>query len=117
MQAAAGALAAGPLLLSQAAFTRLRGGILSALTAFHKQSPELPGLQPIRLRQAVEDRPSVAGFAGVIEALLRDGSIAQDGPWLRMPGHKISLSPQDERAWAAARAADRRGPVPPAPHT
>jgi selenocysteine-specific elongation factor len=113
VQAAADALATGPLLLSRSAFTRLRGDILTALTAFHKRSPEQPGLQPVRLRQAVEDRPSVAGFAGVTEALLRDGSIAQDGPWLRMPGHKISLSPQDERTWAAARpliAAERFRP-------
>ncbi|HET6606798.1 MAG TPA: SelB C-terminal domain-containing protein, partial [Rhodopila sp.] len=112
-QTAAGVLAAGPLLLSRDAFSRLRGDMLTALTAFHKRSPELPGLQPVHLRQAIEDRPSVAGFAGVIEALLRDGSIAQDGPWLRMPGHKISLSPQDQRAWAAARpliAADRFRP-------
>ncbi len=98
-----GVVAAGPLVLSSATFSRLRGDALMALTAFHRQSPEQPGLQPVRLRLAVADRPSVAGFAGVIEALLRDGSIAQDGPWLRMPGHKISLSPQDEKTWAAAR--------------
>jgi selenocysteine-specific elongation factor len=111
--AASGAVAAGPLLLSAAAFSKLRGGVLMALTAFHRQSPEQPGLQPARLRLAVADRPSVAGFAGLIEALLRDGSIAQDGPWLRMPGHKISLSPQDEKTWACARpliAADRFRP-------
>jgi selenocysteine-specific elongation factor len=104
---------AGPLLLSQAAFTRQRGDILAALAAFHRQSPELPGLQPIRLRQAIPDRPPPEGFTGVIEALLKERAIAQDGPWLRMPGHKVSLTPQDEKLWAAARlaiAADRFRP-------
>jgi selenocysteine-specific elongation factor len=35
--------------------------------------------------------------------LLHDALIAQDGPWFRLPGHRISLSPQDEKLWAAAR--------------
>ncbi|HET6608654.1 MAG TPA: selenocysteine-specific translation elongation factor, partial [Rhodopila sp.] len=47
VQTAAGVLAAGPLLLSRDAFSRLRGDMLTALTAFHKRSPELPGLQPV----------------------------------------------------------------------
>lgn len=99
----AGAASAGGLLLAPEAFRRLRGGVLTNLTAFHKQSPELPGLQIVQLRQRLEERPPVAAFAGIIEALLRDGSIGQDGPWLRMPGHKVSLTPQDEKLWAAAR--------------
>jgi selenocysteine-specific elongation factor len=102
---AAQARTAGPILLSQVAFTRLRGDVLTALTAFHRQSPELPGLQPIRLRQAIPDRPPQDGFAGLIDTLLKDRVIAQDGPWLRMPGHKVSLTPQDEKLWAAARGA------------
>lgn len=111
--AAAPAIAAGPLLFAPDAFARLRREVLTALTAFHRQSPELPGLQPARLRMAVADRPPVAGFAGVLDVLLRDGTIAQDGPWLRLPGHKVSLSPQDEKLWAAAQpliAADRFRP-------
>jgi len=110
---AASCIAAGTLLFSPQTFTHLRGEVLTALTACHRRSPELPGLQPERLRLALPDRPPAAGFAGLIEVLLRDGSIAQDGPWLRMPGHKISLSPQDEKLWATARpliAAERFRP-------
>ena len=58
-------------------------------------------------------RPSVSGFAGILDVLLRDGSIAVDGPWYRLPGHRVSLSPQDERLWSAARpllAAERFRP-------
>ncbi len=39
--------------------------------------------------------------------------LAQDGPWFRLPGHRVSLSPQDEKLWRAARpliAAERFRP-------
>jgi selenocysteine-specific elongation factor len=45
--------------------------------------------------------------------LLREGALAQEGPWFRLPAHRVSLSPQDEKLWRAARpllAADRFRP-------
>lgn len=110
---AAGALAAGGLILSRAAFDGLRQAVLAALAAQHRSAPELPGLQPERLRQAILGRPPAAAFAGILAALLQEAVIEQDGPWLRLPGHRISLSPQDERIWTAARpmlAAERFRP-------
>jgi selenocysteine-specific elongation factor len=97
------AVAAGGLILSPAAFGGLRAAVLAALAGHHQASPELPGLQAERLRLALTERPPVAGFRGVLEALLRERAIGQDGPWFRLPGHRISLSPQDERLWSAAR--------------
>jgi selenocysteine-specific elongation factor len=111
--AAVPAAAAGGLTLSPTAFDGLRAAILSVLGAHHRASPELPGLQAGRLRLAMANRPPVAGFAGILEALLREGVLDQDGPWLRLPGHRISLSPQDEKLWRAARpliAAERFRP-------
>jgi selenocysteine-specific elongation factor len=107
------AVAAGGLIFSPAAFERIRTAILVGLAAHHRASPELPGLQIERLRMLVAERPSVAGFAGVVEALRQQGVLAVDGPWFRLPGHRISLSPQDERIWQAARpllATDRFRP-------
>ena len=111
--AAVPAVAAGGLILSPAAFDGVRTAVLAALAAHHQASPELPGLQAERLRLALTERPPVAGFRGVLEALLRQQALAQDGPWFRLPGHRISLSPQDERLWSAARpliAAERFRP-------
>ncbi|WP_158932060.1 selenocysteine-specific translation elongation factor [Acidisphaera sp. S103] len=111
--AAVPAMAAGGLILSPAAFDAMRATVLAALAAHHRASPELPGLQAERLRLVMAGRPPVAGFAGVLEALVREGLIAADGPWFRLPGHRISLSPQDDRIWHAARpliAADRFRP-------
>jgi selenocysteine-specific elongation factor len=101
--AAVPAVAAGGLILSPAAFDRLRAAILAALAAHHRVSPELPGLQTERLRMAMAERPPVAGFVGVLEALVRQGTIGVDGPWFRLPGHRVSLSAQDDRLWLAAR--------------
>jgi selenocysteine-specific elongation factor len=55
------------------------------------------------LRLAVAGRLPAAGFRGLLEAGLRKGVIAQDGPWFRLPGHRISLSAGDERIWSSAR--------------
>jgi selenocysteine-specific elongation factor len=101
--AAAQAVPAGDMVLSQAAFDRLRDAVLAALTAHHRASPELPGLQADRLRLTVADRPPIAGFVALLETLLRDGVIARDGPWFRLPGHRIALSAQDEKLWRVVR--------------
>jgi selenocysteine-specific elongation factor len=97
------AVAAGGLILSPAAFESVRAAVLAALAAHHRASPELPGLHAERLRLALAERPPLAGFRGVLEVLLRQGEIAVDGPWFRLPGHRISLSPQDDHLWRAAR--------------
>jgi selenocysteine-specific elongation factor len=96
------AVAAGGLILSPHAFDALRTALLAALAAFHRVSPEQPGLQAGRLRSALAERPPVTAFGGILDALVRDGVIAVDGPWFRLPDHRISLSPQDDRIWRAA---------------
>ena len=111
--AAVTAVAAGGLVLSADANDAVREAVLAALAAHHRGSPELPGLQAERLRLSLAVRPPVAGFGGLLDALLRAGTIAQDGPWFRLPEHRISLSPQDEKLWSAARpmlAAERFRP-------
>jgi selenocysteine-specific elongation factor len=97
------AVSVGDLVLSPTAFDRISAAVLSALAAHHQNSPELPGLQVDRLRLTLVDRPPLAGFVGILDALRQDSAIAQDGPWLRLPGHRISLSPQDEKLWRAAK--------------
>jgi selenocysteine-specific elongation factor len=99
------AVHAGGLILSPAAFDGLREAVLAGLAAHHRTAPELPGLQaePLRLMIQPPRRPPMAGFAGILQALLRTGLIAQDGPWFRLPGHRITLSAQDEKIWRAAR--------------
>ena len=107
------AIAAGGLMLSPAAFDGLRDTVLATLARYHRTSPELPGLQADRLRLSLPDRPPLAGFAEVLEALRQQEAIARDGPWFRLPDHRIGLSPRDEALWLAVRpllAAERFRP-------
>ena len=101
IEAASGCLAGG-LVVSPAALDRIRTTVLAALAAHHAASPELPGLQAERLRLALTQRPPPSGFAGIVQVLLREGVLAQDGPWLRLPSHSVALSAQDRRIWHAA---------------
>ena len=52
---------------------------------------------------ATSGRPPPAAFRAVLDALLRDGAVQQDGPWLRLPTHRVTLSAQDEKLWRQAR--------------
>jgi len=111
--AAVPAVTAGGLLLSPHTFDLVRAAVLAGLAEHHRAAPDLPGLQIVRLRMALPERLPVAGFAAVLEVLLREGVLAQDGPSFRLRSHRVSLSPQDEKIWSAARkliAADRFRP-------
>lgn len=101
--AAAGARAFGGVIISAAAFATLRDGLTARLAGQHREAPEQPGLQPERLRMALADRPPADAFRAILETLVRAGVVAQEGPWLRLPEHRVALTPQDERYWAAAR--------------
>jgi selenocysteine-specific elongation factor len=104
VMATAPAVAVAELLMTPATLDALRAGVVERLAALHAAAPDQPGLQFERLRVATPGRPSAAAFRAVIEALLRGGSVAQDGPWLRLAAHRVTLSAQDERVWQAARA-------------
>ncbi|HET9019062.1 MAG TPA: SelB C-terminal domain-containing protein, partial [Acetobacteraceae bacterium] len=87
----------------------LRQGVVETLAAHHAARPDEPGLPAVRLR----GRTPPALFAALLAAALRRGEVQQDGPWLRLPSHRIVLSPEDERLWQAAAArigADRFRP-------
>jgi selenocysteine-specific elongation factor len=110
---AAGAIAIGGLAMTQAASDRLRGLVINALADRHRTAPDQPGWQAERLRALITERPPRHAFGAVIDTLLHAGAVAQDGPWLRLPGHAISLTAQDQRLWDAAHAlltADRFRP-------
>jgi selenocysteine-specific elongation factor len=86
------------LLLAPQHLDTLRSDLLSHLAAHHASAPDQPGLQPERLRLATGKLPLEA-FRALLDQLLRQRAIAQDGPWLRLPTHRVVLSPQDEKLW------------------
>jgi selenocysteine-specific elongation factor len=93
--AAAGAVAPGGIAVAPATLAGLRTALTGALAAHHAAQPDQPGLPAGRLR----GRTPAPLFAAVLAAARQRGEVQQDGPWLRLPSHRIVLSPQDERVW------------------
>jgi selenocysteine-specific elongation factor len=107
------AVGVGDLLMTPATLDALRGDVIERLASHHVLAPDQPGLQLERLRMATPGRPSVAAFRSVIESLSRRGAVEQDGPWLRLPTHRATLSARDEHVWGQVReliAAERFRP-------
>ena len=98
------AVAVADLLMTPATLDALRDSVVQRLGAHHAAAPDQPGLQLERLRVTTPARPSPAAFRAIIELLFRRGAVEQDGPWLRLPSHRATLSAQDERLWQHARA-------------
>ncbi len=107
------AAAMADLLIKPAVLEALRNDVVRLLAEHHASAPDQPGLQFERLRMAMPGRPSAAAFRAIVDSLLRRDVISQDGPWLRLPTHRVTLSVRDERLWQQAReliAADRFRP-------
>ena len=72
----------------------------SALADFHKKTPDSPGLELERLRLALPRRLPPAVFRALAASLLKTKAVEADGPWLRLPGHAVKLTPADQKLWA-----------------
>ena len=95
----ADAVIAGPLIFGKSQWISARQALVSTLAAHHQNAPEQPGLQPERLRNAMEPRLAKEAFAEVLAAELKIGGVAVDGPWLRLPTHVVRLSKDNELHW------------------
>ncbi len=102
---AAGAETLGDLAVARGIRDRLGAALADTLAAHHAAVPDQPGLQPERVRLLLPGRPPVSAFRALLEAGLRAGRVEQDGPWLRLPSHRATLSPADEALWERVRAA------------
>jgi selenocysteine-specific elongation factor len=100
-----GAVLAGLFAFAKDRWIAARQNLIDTLAAHHQASPYHPGLQPERLRNAMTARLSKEAFAEVLAAEREIGGVVVDGPWLRLPGHKVSLSAEDEMLWRRAEAA------------
>ena len=86
-----------------------------ALQTYHTQYPLRRGapVQEIRRRLGL----SLPVYQRVVARLVMEGSLAEDGPYLKAPDHQISLSPQMEKQASDFVAALEREPYsPPTDH-
>jgi selenocysteine-specific elongation factor len=82
--------------------------IVDTLKAFHEAKPDAPGLQPERLRVTLKKRWPIPVFGILLDREVRAKKVTVDGPFLRIPGHSLTLGPRDEALWNKVAAELRR---------
>ena len=78
----------------------LVAGMLDTLARFHEEAPEMQGLGRERLRLALTPRLPKEAFAAFMAARIAAGDIVAEGAFLRLPGHEVRLSEEDEALYA-----------------
>ena len=77
----------------------LQQGLAGTLTAFHDDNPDLPGMGRERLRLSLRPRLPKQAFLAFLQAEAARGAAVMDGAFVRLPGHEVRLSPDDETLW------------------
>ncbi|KQY99667.1 translation elongation factor [Pseudolabrys sp. Root1462] len=90
----------GVLTLSAARALGLKRAVLETLGQFHTSHPDLPGLGLEPLRLQMQPRLPAPGFIAFLQGLAKGGDIALDGAWVRLKGHEVRLTPEDESLWS-----------------
>ncbi|MCE2659580.1 MAG: selenocysteine-specific translation elongation factor [Rubrivivax sp.] len=73
--------------------------ITEHLAAFHRKSPDSPGLTQEQLTRQVRDKPATAVFTVLLQQLVRDGSLRRNGPQLALAGHEPTLQGAEKQVW------------------
>ncbi|ORM70779.1 selenocysteine-specific translation elongation factor [Pantoea rwandensis] len=81
----------------QAAAWQLR--LLEALTAFHQQHPEVPGIGRDRLRRVALPHQPPEQVIALIDQLLSQGHLQHQHGWLHLPDFEPRFNPQEEALW------------------
>jgi selenocysteine-specific elongation factor len=87
-------LAGTTFLISRAGWDRLVDGIRRALAGYHASYPLRRGMpkEEVRTRSGLEPRL----FARVLDRLLADEEVVEDGPFLRLPEHAVRFTPEQQ---------------------
>ncbi len=101
--ATASAEALGPVAISAPGLARLSDAAADTLRAFHHSAPDQPGLTSDHLRLRLAMRLPPAAMRALLDRLTGQRVLIQDGPWLRLPEHRVTLSAEDGRLWSLAR--------------
>ena len=91
------------IVFSQAAWRNLRQAVIERLAEAHRQSPDILGPGANQLRVQAAPRVGIATFNLLLSQLCADGLVVKSGPWLHLPGHRITLSSGDQEIWQKAK--------------
>ena len=87
--------------------------ILARLAELHQKESDTLGPDRERLRRMALPTSERPVFAVLLDELLRDGHVAQSGPWLHLPEHKVRLSANEEKLWLRVRPMLAEAPFQP----
>ena len=77
----------------------LQDEILDFLETFHRERPRLHGANANDIRLGIARRVGQGVVEHALAALLQQARIARRGVTVRLPGHRVTLGANDERAW------------------
>lgn len=100
-EVAAGTVPIGGLVVTAGTREALRQGISELLEGFHAENPELQGMGRERLRLALSPRLPGDAFLALLKQEAEDEQVVLAGAFVRLPGHEVRLSAEDEATWAA----------------
>jgi selenocysteine-specific elongation factor len=86
----------GRFVLASTRWQALRERAVAALREFHAQTPDEPGVDIGRLRRIAMPNAPDALWRALIEGLTQDGAVLRNGPWLHLPGHRVSLGDAEQ---------------------
>lgn len=87
--------------MSAPSWLRLRRALGSFLTEYHATNPDLMGIGIERLRTSIDPRLPASVFRPALAMLAASRDVSIEGAWVRLPGHTVRLSSEDERRWDA----------------
>ena len=85
--------------LSAPSWLDFKWRLLTALRDFHAVNPDLPGIGLEALRLQLRPKLPALAFLSTLQELVRGKDVGLDGAWVRLAGHEVRLTPEDEKAW------------------
>lgn len=90
------AVALGNVYVATGAFEEARACVVTAVAAFHKLNPLVPGIGKEELRERVALEPAV--FSGILQSLTAMHKLETAGEIVCLPGQGVSMSVEEEAA-------------------
>ena len=97
--AEAGGVKLGGFGLLAETLAEARRDLVGTLKTFHETQADAPGLQPERLRVAMNKRWPAEVFRALLGLEVQAKTVVVDGPVMRLPGHSLKLGARDEELW------------------
>ncbi|AEC20895.1 selenocysteine-specific elongation factor [Pusillimonas sp. T7-7] len=94
---AAGSGQTSRTLILQSHWNTLATQALQTMTSFHERWPDEPGIDTARLRRVAWPALPEAVWWALVEHLINTGQLTRNGPWLHLPGHAVTLTPQEAK--------------------